>query len=1094
MSSLFRNLALITSVLIAISIAQASHADNLRPARASVSWAHSEGTPNVTAGTMLAVNGLPRGFEGNALAVGKDGDEYALDVVYEKDALDDDGEPLNYWVLIPMPKGRPSVSDTFRITFDGLETAPPLTVEVMGVRPIDGATSKLVRILAQGVYRDLTERDIDPVQLLADADADPETIPTELIPAVTILRTYRLAGQGDPFVSFLRDGDMPDWIIESDVSPQRARRAFDTYATALLTDLGLVGAVEKEPPGFQRISSPALKRGVSLQKAVYRPSKFPFAGNAIDTFPSAREPMLMTPINYKVDAYLRKIAGNKPIIETIEDVPPALEAGRAQERYLKVNVNAGKKTLKLAEWTIGLHPAVGAGVAIVDFYATMHQQHHKALMYQFPKTIALVGRPLPERAMFADDKAPTKLAAGLMAYGESYQVFLIQDGADAAIGSIGMAQGAFDLITKSNKGFLLGKKAIDVVEGRVLAALKGSAIKWEKGQDKKKKAVVSKTIRAREWGPLPIEERHIGPYFDLVYEGAWRARPKSLTNKVCWNGEPSARAELFARPSAFLGLKDVKAYDWKVSTPKLRLSTPRPAIAFGESTKISSHFSGSQQKQVRYYPPERGEIWPALDNEAIYQAPDQPEDAATCYETAAVTASYPTDESRICAAAPTAVKVITIERPDRRIKLPASLNCKPGETVSFAVTHPKRAVQCRLTGPGRFSMADGMAHYTCPKRVSGSARIDCFTGPDKSICSPHIDINQRVAKFGAYLEVDGLRNDEPDANVSPGVLIGLVSDQQNADEIIARNEPLMEVALGFSKSDFANYGLPGIDFSSFVRDRDVPVPCPSGPGVVTPGTGLCEKSPVEKFEPAPQNGKFHRSLPLVPEAVIPSFWRESLFYSNIYIDESDDPRKRRRQAASLNLSVTSPEEDTFLYKGSGQYNETIDHPAGSLLGSKVTVRAFLATKFKVSADTKLSVRMETKADAPVSVHFTPMLLMEGIYPVTLVGAMFKMMPNPTRPEFLNAPPLIEHEITLPGPPEGYDFVEYVVHTVAHASPELEKTSATSMSGNFNWEGHLTFKTSPIRNARSSNRNVGDEGSEPKIDWDADRGGDANFDN
>ncbi|MEM8838885.1 MAG: hypothetical protein AAGE89_12385 [Pseudomonadota bacterium] len=1048
--SVIRRTGLAAGVLTALVLSQPTGAQENRPAEASLSWAYSEGTPSVTAGTMLAVSGLPRGYQGNALAVGKDGDEYPLDVIIEKDALDEDGEPLDYWVMIPMPKGRPSVSDTFQIIFDGLTDAVPLLVEVKGVRAVEGATTKLLRLITQSVYRDLTDRDIDPIQLLADADANPEAIPQELIPAVSLLRIYRLAGSGDPFISFLRDGGVPDWITATGADPLRARRAFDTYATALLEDRGALNTEDADPPGFQRINFYSGKNGGTVTDAVYRPSENLFRGQA-------------TRVSSGLETYARKISPKGPSIRSIGDIGPAIEAGRAQDRYLNVNVKAAKNTLKLAEWTIGLHPGVGAGVAILDGFATMHQQHQKALSHRYPKKIALIGKQKPARPMLADDETATKVEAALMAYGEPYRVLLVQDGADAVIGGIGMAKAGFDILTNSNKGTKAAKVAFEFVEGRVLDVLKTSVEELEKKHDKEKRAEVLKTIPGRKWGPFQITDRDVGPYFGLFYEGSWKAQPKSLTNNVCWNGDQFAKAELFVLPSAFAGLKETKNFVWPVREPQLALSSAKNVIDFDESTRITSQFAGSEQNAVTFYPPNIGGLSGITDTEATYTAPAY---QGKCVETAVVTASYPKDESRICAAAPRSNDVVVVARPDWQVKTPSVFACKPGKTITFTASHPDRPVQCKLTGPGQLTMSGNNGRYVCPTRFNRAAHIDCFTGDDETVCSPRIDINQRLAKFGAFLEIDGLRKDGVASNVDGLRLIGLNPDPDDADQIIARNEPLMAIALGGF--------FPGVD--ALNDDEDLPQ---SG-GIVAGGGGGGPEVEDEDFHLAPRNGKYHRSLRMVPQSVVPDIWQDSISYANTYVDESDDPRQRRTVSGELDLSLSSSGEGVFNYQGSGQFSLTVGEPSRLPEPNKydlpIISRTMLVTKFKVTTDTKLSVRMQTQTSGYVGVQFAPVILMERTFPVTMVSGMHMMMPDLNQPHALFAPSLIEHEMMLPGPPEGYKTVEYALITTTAARPKLQKAGGNRLTGSFNWSGQLTVKTEPIRTAATKT---------PKLDIDYD---------
>ncbi|MEM8795761.1 MAG: hypothetical protein AAGE61_09355 [Pseudomonadota bacterium] len=1048
--SVIRSTGLAAGVLTAMVLSQPTGAQENRPAEASLSWTYSEGTPSVTAGTMLAVSGLPRGYQGNALAVGKDGDEYPLDVIFEKDALDEDGEPLEYWVMIPMPKGRPSVSDTYRITFDGLNEAAPLLVEVKGVRGVEGATTKLVRELTRSVYRDLVDRDIDPIELLSDAAANADAIPPELIPAVTILRIYRFAGDGDPSVSFLRDGSVPEWIIDSGANPRSARRAFDSYATALLQDRGILNAEDADPPGFQRINYGSVKHGGTVSEAVYRPAQSLFSGRA-------------TRVSSGLESYARKLTPTTPRIRSIGDIGPAIEAGRERERYLNVTVKAGKDTLKLAEWTIGFHPGVGAGIAIIDGFATMHQQHQKALLHRYPKKVAIIGSRKPGRSMLADDETATKVQAALMAYGEPYRVLLAQDGADAAIGGIGMAKAGFDILTKANKNAKFAQKALSFAEGRYIDLFKRSVEDQEKKADKKKQATVLKTIPGRKWGPFEITDSDIGPYFGLFYEGSWKAQPQSLTNNICWNGDRFAKAELFVRPSAFAGLKETKNFIWPVREPQLALSSAKNVIDFDESTRITSRFAGSEQNAVTFYPPNIGGLSGITDTEATYTAPAY---QGKCVETAVVTASYPKDESRICAAAPRSNDVVVVARPDWQVKTPSVFACKPGKTITFTATHPDRPVQCKLTGPGQLTMSGNNGRYVCPTRFNRAAHIDCFTGEDETVCSPRIDINQRLAKFGAFLEIDGLRKDGVASNVDGLRLIGLNPDPDDADQIIARNEPLMAIALGGF--------FPGMD--ALNDDDDLPQ---SG-GIVAGGGGGGPEVEDEDFHLAPRNGKYHRSLRLVPQSVVPDLWQDSISYSNTYVDESDDPRQRRKVSGALDLSLSSSEEGIFNYQGSGEFSLTVGEPSRLPEPNKydlpIISRTMLVTKIKVTTDTKLSVRMQTQTSGYVGVQFAPVILMERTFPVTMVSGMHMMMPDLNEPHALFAPSLIEHEMMLPGPPEGYKTVEYALITTTAARPKLQKAGGNMLSGSFNWSGQLTLKTEPIRTASTKT---------PKLDIDYD---------
>ncbi len=200
-----------------------------------LAWADEPELAVATAGTALAIVGVPDDAAGEVVAIHDNGHREVLDIT-----LTEDGE-----LALVLPARPADFDEGGRYTISVPGALGVLTAELQPVQRIEGAGAILGRLIAQGAVERVERAGEDPAALAALMDTAPSQIPPELSADALLLAMWRAGGQGDPFFSILRTGAIDREAFPSISDADQA--VLDIILTSVLMN-GVNPAALRGPP------------------------------------------------------------------------------------------------------------------------------------------------------------------------------------------------------------------------------------------------------------------------------------------------------------------------------------------------------------------------------------------------------------------------------------------------------------------------------------------------------------------------------------------------------------------------------------------------------------------------------------------------------------------------------------------------------------------------------------------------------------------------------------------------------------------------------------------------------------------------------
>lgn len=380
-------------------------------------WA-SQDTPILVArpGDAVALENLPDGFNGDIFVTARDGTRREV-IAYPSDMPD-----LAGWTLVvPMRAETLATGDRFVVDIGGVVGERVLLVETKPVKGPKGALKNLVRNVVAGVVDSLHSAGIDPLDLLQRYKEDPGGISPALTSAAQLLLLFADPSHTGGFQALLKSGRLPTLrSAQPDIDVASAQPVLDALAHLLapeLTGAQLppgVGTKTRNSPLLQRIGyDPGSRAGARLHDLVYRPHRHgDIRPHRIDYAPAI-----------KIYSFTE-----------IGDALKKADAVRAKQNL----VAAAKKYHAIAEWTIGLNPAAGTALGIAGLSLSLADQHYRAVNHGLPKSISVAVEARPKQQFLANDKTLIAFQGAIRAESEPYDILLIRDVQDLAIGVVGV--------------------------------------------------------------------------------------------------------------------------------------------------------------------------------------------------------------------------------------------------------------------------------------------------------------------------------------------------------------------------------------------------------------------------------------------------------------------------------------------------------------------------------------------------------------------------------------------------------------------------------------------------------------------------------
>jgi len=912
----------------------------ISPDDLTLRWQDQGDLPLKAPGARLIAVGLPSGFEGPIRAFLDDGRE--LDMYAEVA----EGRAGRVYIYVPEHPDGPDASDAVTVYFDSVGS---LRIQLAPQLLIPDALPRLMQVAIDDLVHDLSNDGVQAEALVAQFRRDATEIPPKLGYAAAALYIWSEAGRGDPVFRFLRSG-----VLEGP--------AWDRLGGT------------RDPNALNRIFSSALQNSGILDRLMrVQPARI----NKISF--TQPDPAWLSPLLLAKSE--PPLAAPPPETVPIDDFTSLLLEGRAREYKRQVVLQSAKDAQKLYSVT-AFEPVTMTSAALVGGVLTMIDKHMIINDYDYPTSMAIEGVSVPGDILLADDARKVFPEITIVAKGPPYEVKVFADGLDAVLGAVDIATSTLtiakgiktigktaEVVTKAQRARqnmqAARDNAEDILVGLGTTAAKDSADLVEKQGDAREQGKFDVfRVPGRTW-KAKIEPRSHRNHVSLGYNGevAWDVRDYHAY--ACWkNTQEGIRATVTTKPQAFAGLFDRRDFGWGVQDPAVTLSATPDILQPGQSARVTAQVSGATQSRVDFLKPTLGDLEDVGDLDALYTAP---QNLDTCREFVTVTASFPTDGSRICHAPPKASIGLIVAQGDGLIRTPDTLTCRDGEVLGFTVAHAEGTdVMCRLSGPGTLTMVGNEGLLDCPIKPAEPSSITCYTGNTPGQCSRVIPIKRIYPDYAVTAMVSADRKKPLNEDVERFFDDCGIENMTN----VARD--LLDSGAGEAQElpvdPVANHCATNLNLS------------PSGGGLS--GAGSASSTP-SVFESTAE-GRYVANWPLGQGRDV------SVSDTHSYRHRPHDPGRGPGDrsvlvASDVTASITFDGPERFVVTTSGdttassiRTSEETPDPAGGFADWKVWRRV------EVNRDTELSVRIETRGPAQALVQAVPMRLVNNV-PVTLLS-------------------------------------------------------------------------------------------------------------